>query len=100
MRGDPIAELIRALEPQHFFDRGLDELRLGEQRVFLIRIVVQRHQPVADQVGRRLVSGVEQKDAVVHQLPGAQSLALILALDETRQHIVFGIPGLDPPLAR
>ena len=59
---------------------------------------MQRHQPVADQVGRGLVARVEKKDAVVHQLPGAQALALILALDETRQHIVFGITGPNAPL--
>ena len=98
LRGDAIAQLIRAFESQHFFDRGLDELRSREQRRLLIRMLVKRHKPVADQVGGRLVSGVEKKDAVVHQLPRAQALALILSLNETRQHIVLGITGPNAPL--
>ena len=48
---------------------------------------------VADEVGRGLVAGVQQEDAVLHQLVVAQPLAVDLAVDQRAQHIaVVGRP--------
>ena len=68
---DPVAELVRALDAQELLDRGADEVGLLDQPRLLIGPVEQALQAVADQVGRRLVAGVEQEDAVVQQLGGA-----------------------------
>ena len=54
----------------------------------------QRHQAVADQIGGGLVAGIEQEDAVVQQLLFGQPLAIVLALDQPRQHVAVGIAGL------
>ena len=72
-RRDPVAELVRALEAQELLDRAPDELRLGEQPRLLVGPVEQHAEAVADQVGRRLVAGVEQEDAVVQQLGRASA---------------------------
>ena len=67
LRGDAVAELVRTFKSQDFLDLGLDHVRVFDQPFFLRRICRQRHQPVADQVGGGLVSGVEQEDAIVQQ---------------------------------
>src|SRR5947209_20371503 len=57
------------------------------------------HQAIADQVGGGLVPGSEQENAVVQELLLAQPLAIVLALDEPRQHIALGVAGpAAPPL--
>ena len=66
--GHAVAELVRALEAQDLFDGALDQPGSAEQPLLLIRILRQRDQAVADQIGRRLVAGVEHEDAVVQQL--------------------------------
>ena len=64
-----------------------------DQLPFLGGMLRQRYQPVADQVGRGLVAGVEQEDAIVQQLFLGQPLAIGLALDQARQHVALGIAG-------
>src|SRR5688572_32613326 len=49
---------------------------------------------VANQVGRGLVPGVQEKDAVVIELERAQALAARFALDEARQDVAVRIAGL------
>ena len=96
--GHAVAELVGALEPQHFLDRGLDQRRdVRSAAVFSLAWFRQRHQPVADQIGGGLVAGVEQEDAVVQQLLLGQPLAIVLALDQPRQHVAVGIAGLGAP---
>ena len=67
-RRDAITQLIRALEPQHFFNGCLDEFRRCQQTRSLCRILAQTDQAIADQVGRGLVTGVEQEDTFVKPL--------------------------------
>ena len=52
---------------------------------------------VADQVGRRLVAGVEQEDAVVQQLGFGEPLAVDFALDQPRQHVDVRVARPPPP---
>ena len=68
-------------------------------RAFCVRIMRQRHQPVADQIGGGLMAGIEQEDAIVQQFLRGQPLAIVLALNEPRQHVTLGIAGFcAPPL--
>ena len=92
--GDSIAELIRAFEAQKFFHR--DAHRLGavarfNQESFLARPFGERVQRIADQVRRRLVTGIQQKDALVQQLGFGQALAVLFTLDESRQDVGIDI---------
>ena len=90
MRRDAIAELDGTLEAQKLLDRRLHSLHdpgLRDQRGFLVGLLAERVQGVADQVGRRLVAGIEQKDALMQQLRFRQALAVLLAEDETRQDV-------------
>ena len=66
-------------------------------RFFLGGVLRQRHQPVADQICRGLVAGIEQEDAIVQQFLLGQPLAILLALDQPRQHIAGGIAGPGAP---
>ena len=62
-----VAELVRAFEPQHLLDRSLHQLRMLDQPLALARPTgkSQRVQRIADEVGRGLVAGVEDEDAVL-----------------------------------
>ncbi|MGY3080632.1 hypothetical protein ACVWZZ_007040 [Bradyrhizobium sp. LM6.10] len=95
LRGHAVAELVRAFVAQHLFDRRFDQIRMADQALFLIRIPVERHEAVANQVGGGLVAGIEQEDAIVQQLLLGQPLAVLLAitfsLDQSRQHVALGI---------
>jgi len=67
LRRDAVAELHGAVEAQELLDRRLEQLDivcLGEQSSLLLRPFGKREQRVADEVGRGLVAGVEQEDAV------------------------------------
>ena len=66
-------------------------------RCFSRGVVRQRHQAVADQIGGGLVAGVEQEDAIVQQFLFGQPLAIVLALDQPRQHVALGIAGFGAP---
>ena len=44
-------------------------------------------QPVADEIRRGLVAGVEQEDALMIELGLGEPLAILLAPDEPRQHV-------------
>ena len=68
-----------------------------DQPLLLGGILRQRHEAIADQIGRGLVAGIEQEDAVVQQLLLGQPLAILLALDQPRQHVLCGIAGLGAP---
>ncbi len=94
--GHAVAELVGALEPQHFLDRGLDQRGILDQPPLLAAWLRQRHQAVADQIGGGLVAGIEQEDAVVQQLLFGQPLAIVFALNEPGQHVAVGIAGPGP----
>ncbi len=97
-----VAELVRALEAQELLHRRAYQRRIGDQPRLLARPCRQQMQAVADQVGRRLVAGIEDEDAVVQEFGLAQPLARFRARrfagDETRQHVGLGIPRPPPPL--
>ena len=45
------------------------------------------------------MAGIEQEDAIVQQFLRGQPLAIVLALDQPRQHVALGIAGFcAPPL--
>jgi hypothetical protein len=92
-RRDPVAELVRALEAEELLDGRSHPIGILAQACPLVGPVEQAGEAVADQVGRRLVAGVEQEDAVVQQLGRAQRLAA-LAGDEARQHVDLRVAGL------
>ena len=75
----------------------LIDLRLFDQALLLGGMIGQRHEAIADQIGRGLMPGVEQEDAIVQQLLFRQPLAVLFALDQPRQHIAFGIAGFCAP---
>ena len=87
-----VAELVGAFEAQELLDRGADQVGRVDQPAALAGPCAERRQRVADQVGRGLVAGVEQEDAVVDQLLRAQPL-LALARQQARQHVAGGIAG-------
>src|SRR6516165_6702008 len=64
-----------------------------DQPLFLSRMLCERDQAVADQIGGSLVTGIEQKDAIVQELLRAQPLAILLALDQARQHVAAWVTG-------
>ena len=97
-RGHAVAELVGAFEAQEFLDRRADQLRLGDQPRLLLRPFEQRIEPVADQVGGGLVPGIEDEDDVVQQLALGQPLAVLLALDQPRQHVALGVARMRAPL--
>ena len=95
-RRDPVAQLVRALEAQEFLDRRLDDGRVAEirdQPRLLLRPLGQRMQRVADQVGRGLVAGVEQEDALVHQLGLGQPLASFAFLSPWISRVSTSVSG-------
>ena len=88
-----VAELVRALEAQELLDRASRSARALRSAAPSRPVLEQRHQAVADQVGRRLVAGVEQEDAVVQQLASRSAARHRFALDQPRQHVASGSPG-------
>ena len=80
----------KPVAPQPLLDGDLHSLRVSGLRgelVFLVGPFRERVQGIADQVGRRLVTGIEQEDALVQQLCFGEMLTVFLAHDETRQDI-------------
>ena len=73
--GAPVAELVRALHAQELLDRGLDGLRMLAQIAHRVGMADEQVDAIADQIGRRLVPGIEQKDAIVQELELAKPLA-------------------------
>ena len=63
-----VAELVRAFHAQKFFDRRFDCLRMAAQVAHDVGMADEKIDPIADQIGRRLVPGVEQKNAIVDEL--------------------------------
>jgi len=53
----------------------------------------QRMPPIADQIGRRLVPRVQEKDALMQELDLAQGSLLVLGGHELAQHLVVVIEG-------
>jgi hypothetical protein len=71
-------DLDRALEPQHFLDRPVDQGRIGPQPGQLGGVPVQRDDGVAQQVGGGLVSGEQDQRAQRHQLRVVQVVAVLI----------------------
>src|SRR3954447_8029309 len=97
---DPVAELVRAFEAQRFFDRALHQLGLFDQAPSLLREANENLQRIADEVGRGLVARVEDEDAILRQFGLGELAAIVLAGDEARQQILFGITGLAAAIFR
>ena len=91
-----VAELVGAFEAQELLDGRDDQVRLGTQARHLIRVLQQGGDAVADQVGGGLVTGVQQEDAVLHQLHLAQPFAGIGRLGQQHAHhlAALGQPAL------
>ena len=93
----PVADLVRAFEAQEFLHRRADQPGVLAQPSHLIREADQRLDPVADQVGRRLVARVQEEDAVVQQLQLAQRLAVLVGADQLRQHLRVVVARIPNP---
>src|SRR6185437_15492102 len=59
-----VAELIRTLEAQALLHRRVDQRRLAQQRSPLLGPERKRDEAIADEVGRGLVPGVQNENAV------------------------------------
>ena len=73
---------------QQLLDRVGDQRRVGLQSFPLLRLTMQRQQPIADQIGRGLVPGAEQQADIRAQFLGAQPVARLLGLDELGRQVV------------
>src|SRR5438105_7689093 len=88
--GDAVAELDRAFIAEELLDRRLHRFRVpvpGDQSLLLVGPFAERMQRAADEIGRRLVTGVEQEDALMQELGLGKRIAPVLADDEARQYI-------------
>ena len=82
--GAPVAELVRAFHAQEFLDRGLDRLRMLAQIAHRVGMADEKIDRIADEIGRRLVPGIEEKDAVVQELELGKPLAWRAAARQIR----------------
>src|SRR5207237_9235821 len=88
--GDAVAELDGALIAEELLDRGLHRFVVAganDQTLLLVGPFAERMQRAADEIGRRLVTGVEQEDALMQELGLGKRIAPVLADDEARQYI-------------
>ncbi len=92
-----VVQLDRPVVAQHLLDRRGHERGIGAQPRQLTRVVQQQPHAVADEVGGGLVPRVEQEDALVVELLVAQLLAVLLALDEPREHVGLEVAGVPAP---
>ncbi len=95
-RHPPVAELVGTLEAQEFLQRRFHQVRIVAQPLHLFREGQQSRHAIADQVGCRLVPGVQQEDAVLDQLLLRQCLAIDFAADQSRKDVV--VTQCLPPL--
>ena len=104
-RRPAVAELVRAFHPQEFLDGGVDRLGMFGEVAQRIRMAQQQIDAVADQVGRGLVAGVEQEDAIVQKLRLRQPVVLVAArrnfagIDQGRENFA-AVAGHLPLAAR
>ena len=70
--GAAVAELVRALHAQELLHRGLDQFGICAQVAHGVGIADQEIDAIADEIGRGLVPGVENEDAIVQELELAQ----------------------------
>ena len=95
-RSQAIAELVRAFKSQKLIDRRSDQRRLGEETGAGLSVLVQQPERIADQIGRRLVSGIEDENAVLEKLDLGE--CAILTQNKPCQHIAFRIAKVPGPL--
>ena len=77
--GGALEQLQRGVEAHQLLDRRRQQGRVVAQPLQLVGVLEQREQPVAADVDRRLVAGVEQQDAGGDQLVLGQPVALGVA---------------------
>src|SRR2546427_364963 len=94
--GAPVAELVRALEPEELLDGARDQAGLGAQPQVLPRVLEQAHNGVGDQVRRGLVARVEEEDALVQELQLGEAVAGVLGREQRGQDLA-GIRARAPP---
>ncbi len=89
-----VAELVRALIAQHLLHSRLDAVGVVDQPPLLLRMMRQRHEAIADQVGGGLMPGIEQEDAIVQQLLLGQPFAILSPWISRVSVPCAGSPGL------
>ena len=92
-----VADLERAFVAQHLLDRGLHERRLGAQPRHLVGKTEQEIEAVGNQHRGGVVSGVEQEDAVVHQLEFGEPVGRVVIGEQRGQDV--GLFALGEPAA-
>src|ERR1700722_12486089 len=65
--GSPISKLIRTLESKKLLDGAPDQFRISQQCAPLIRPFDEKVQPVADEIVRGFVPGIQYEDSVLYQ---------------------------------
>jgi hypothetical protein len=95
LHDQPVTQLVGALETQEFLYRAADQVRRVTQLRQRARVIEQGVEAVADEIGRRLVAGIQQEDAVVQQL----GLGHLLFAQQTGQYVCI-VAGVAAPLRR
>jgi hypothetical protein len=89
LRRHPGGELDRRVVAQHLFHHGCRHGRILFQAAQLFGVAHKCLHPVGDEVDRRLVRGVDQRDAGCQQLAFAQLAAVFFGADEVTGQVVL-----------
>jgi hypothetical protein len=81
LNGPTIAKLVRTFYTQKFLDRRLNRVRVIAQITHRVRMANQKIDGVADEVGRRLVTGVEKKNAIMDQFELSEVFVVVRLSD-------------------
>ena len=88
--GPAVAELVRAFHAQEFLDRGFHRLRMRRRSSIASAMTDEEIDGVADQIGGRLVTGVQKKNAIVNQFELARAARRRLAAAKSLAPIELG----------
>ncbi len=100
VRRQPRGHLGRTVVAEQLLDGRSDQCRIASQPPQLIWVAQQCKQPVADQVGRRLVPADQEDHAGRQQFVGRQGVAPLFDGDETADEIVARLSGAIVPQRR
>ena len=84
----------RCVEAEELLQRRLQSFGVVAQQRQLIRVAEQRDDAVADEAGRRVVSGDDQLEDRRQQLPGVEALVAVTGGDQRADEVVSGCSGL------
>ena len=97
-RGQAIAKLIGAFQPQHLVNRCGPKIWVGDQGGAQSGIPGDQGQPTADQICRRLMACVQNENTILIQFLSRQRITP-LPLQQPCQNIGFGITRMQPAVS-